>query len=167
MINRALSFFFLLFTAAAYGADDISGFWKTINEDGVAQCIIAVYEYDDVYYGRIIGSYDETGKMVDTIYKPVKRAPGVIGDPFYSGLDIIWGLVDSGVKFKGKILDPEKGNVYNSELWIDRDGNLVVRGKLLMFGRSQTWLPAEESDFPKDFKKPDLATLVPNVPEVK
>ena len=76
--------------------------------------------------------------------------------------------MDAGVKFKGKILDPEKGNVYNSELWIDKNGNLVVRGKLLMFGRSQTWIAADgESDFPKDFKKPNLMELVPSIPEVK
>jgi hypothetical protein len=158
---------FLLLTAVVFGSDDIGGFWKTVNEEGVSQCIIAVYDYEGVYYGRIIGSFDEKGVMIDTIYKPIKRAPGVIGEPFYSGLDIIWGLVDAGVKFKGKILDPEKGNIYNSELWIDKNGNLVVRGKLLMFGRSQTWIAAEESDFPKNFKKPDLTTLVPSIPEVK
>lgn len=166
MIKKAISFLFLIIVSAVTGSEDISGFWKTINEQGEAQCIIAVYEYDNVYYGRIIGSYDENGVMDDSIYAPKKRAPGVMGEPFYSGLDIIWGLVDVGVKFKGKILDPEKGNVYNSELWID-NGNLVVRGKYLMFGRSQTWFPAADADFPKGFKKPDLSALVPSVPEVK
>ena len=166
MKGKAISLLFLFLTNAVFGSDDISGFWKTINEQGEAQCIIAVYDYDDVYYGRIIGSFDEKGVMDDSIYNPKKRAPGVVGEPFYSGLDIIWGLVDTGVKFKGKILDPEKGNVYNSELWID-NGNLVVRGKYLVFGRSQTWLPAANSDFPKGFKKPDLMELVPSIPEVK
>jgi hypothetical protein len=166
MMSRFVSLFALFLTSVLFGSDDISGFWKTINEQGEAQCIIAVYNYDDVYYGRIIGSFDEKGAMNDSIYSPKKRAPGVVGEPFYSGLDIIWGLVDVGVKFKGKILDPEKGNVYNSELWID-NGNLVVRGKYLMFGRSQTWLPAADTDFPKNFKKPDLSELIPSVPEVK
>ncbi len=168
MLCKIFSCLFLLLTAAAFGSDDhIKGFWKTVNEEGVTQAIIAVYDYDGVYYGRIIGSYDEKGVMFDTIYNPVKRAPGVLGQPFYSGLDIIWGVVDAGVKYKGKILDPEKGNVYNLELWIDKNGNLVVRGKLLMFGRNQTWLVASENDFPKNFKKPDLKTLVPSIPEVK
>lgn len=165
MIHKGLFFFFFLITAA-FASDDIRGFWKTINEQGEAQCIIAVYEYEDVHYGRIIGSFNDKGVMEDSIYNPKKRAPGVVGEPFYSGLDIIWGLVDAGVKYKGKILDPEKGNVYNSELWID-NGNLVVRGKLLMFGRSQTWLPAAASDFPQGFKKPDLSALIPSIPEVK
>jgi hypothetical protein len=76
---------------------------KTINEQAETQCIVAVYNYDDVYYGRIIGSFNDKGVMDDSIYNPKKRAPGVVRDPFYSGLDIISGLIDTGVKFKGKI----------------------------------------------------------------
>jgi uncharacterized protein (DUF2147 family) len=164
---RSFSFlFFALLATFGFTTEDIGGFWKTINEQGEAQCIIAVYEYDDVYYGRIIGIFNENGVMDDNIYHPNRKAPGVVGTPYYCGLDIIWDLVDAGVKFKGKILDPEKGNIYNSELWVNSDGNLVVRGKYLMFGRNQTWLPVAESDFPKDFKRPDLAAIVPSVPEV-
>lgn len=164
LMKKAL--LFLLLSRALFSAEDIGGFWKTINEkDGKAQAIIAVYEYEGLYYGRIIGSFDANGDMDDNIYKPLKRAPGVVGNPFYSGLDIIWYLEDSGSKFKGKILDPEHGDVYKSELWID-NGNLVVRGKLFIFGRSQEWLPAVNSDFPKGFKMPNLKTLVPSIPEV-
>ena len=65
-----------------------------------------------------------------------------------------------------KILDPEKGNIYNSELWVNSNGQLVVRGKYLMFGRSQEWFPALDKDFPSGFKKPDLNSFVPAIPEV-
>ncbi len=163
---RHFVFFGLFLANFAFGAEDISGFWKTVNEEGKAQCIIAVYEYDDICYGRIIGTFDDTGQMDDSIYTPKKRAPGVLGNPFYSGLDIIWGLVDVGVKFRGKILDPEKGNIYNSELWVDSDGNLIVRGKLFFFGRSQKWFAAMDEDFPKNFKKPDLFEIIPELPQV-
>lgn len=147
-------------------AEDITGFWKSINEEtGKAQCIVAIYEYDDKYYGRIIGTFDDDQKLTETIYAPKERAPGVIGRPFYCGLDIIWDLIDNGISYKGKILDPQKGNVYNSELWIEK-GNLVVRGKLLFFGRNQTWVAASNADFPKGFKKPSLEALVPVIPQV-
>jgi uncharacterized protein (DUF2147 family) len=160
-------FFCFLWFFSLFSAEDIGGFWKTIDEKtGQAQAIIALYQNEGRYYGRIIGSFGPDGKMDDSIYTPIKRAPGLVGEPFYSGLDIIWFLVDRGSKFKGKILDPEHGDVYNSELWIE-NGNLVVRGKLLMFGRSQTWLPAVEADFPKGFKKPDLKTMIPKIPDVK
>ncbi|HSX25999.1 MAG TPA: DUF2147 domain-containing protein [Chlamydiales bacterium] len=153
-----------LWISCAGFAEGIQGFWKTINEEGVAQSIIAIYPYQGLYYGRIIATFDENVKIKDSIYHPVERAPGVVGNPYYSGLDIIWYLEDRGIKYKGKILDPQKGNVYNAELWIE-NGNLIVRGKLLMFGRNQEWLPVANSDFPKDFKVPDLNTFVPTIPQ--
>jgi uncharacterized protein (DUF2147 family) len=164
-------FFCLFFVSLAFfcnraAAEDITGFWKSINEEtGKPQCIVAIYEYDDKCYGRIIGTFDDDQKLTETIYAPKERAPGVIGKPFYCGLDIIWDLIDNGISYKGKILDPQKGNVYNSELWIEK-GNLVVRGKLLFFGRNQTWVAASPSDFPKGFKKPSLESLVPVIPQV-
>jgi uncharacterized protein (DUF2147 family) len=154
----------LLISCALYSAEEITGFWKTVNEEtGKAQAIIAIYEHEGFRYGKIIGSLGDNGKMDDSIYHPVKTSPGLPDHPYYSGMDIIWYLEDRGYKFKGKILDPEHGDVYNSELWKEGE-NLIVRGKLLMFGRSQTWLPATSADFPKDFKKPDLKTLQPNIP---
>lgn len=148
-------------------ADDITGFWKSINDEtGKAQCIVAIYEYEDKFYGRIMATFDEDQKLNGTIYSPKERAPGVVGNPFYCGLDIIWDLIDNGISYKGKILDPEKGNVYNSELWVE-NGHLIVRGKLLFLGRNQKWLPVSDADFPAGFKKPNLATLVPVIPRVK
>lgn len=159
-------FFLFLAACALFSAESIGGFWKAMDEEtGKPRCVFGVYEYEGLYYGRIIGSYDAAGQMDDDIYKPSKRAPGVPGNPFYSGLDIIWYLADSGYQFKGKIMDPEHGKVYNAELWVE-NGNLIVRGKWLMFGRSQTWLPASSADFPKGFKMPDLKKMVPSVPNI-
>lgn len=158
---------FLLFFSTTLFAQDITGFWKSVDDEtGLARCVVAVYEYGNRCYGRIIGTFDDEGKMKDSIYHPVTRAPGVVGDPYYSGLDIIWDLEENGSSYDGKILDPENGKVYRAELWRDGD-DLIVRGKLFIFFRSQTWLPAVKADFPKDFKLPTLSTLVPSIPEVK
>lgn len=144
----------------------IGGFWKSINENtGLPQCVIAVYEYKGVYYGRIIATYDDQGKMKEDIYAAKERAPGVVGNPYYCGLDIIWDLQNSGSNYKGKILDPQKGNVYNAQLWSD-GVYLYVRGKWGFLFRTQTWLPVEEGDFPKNFKKPSLESLIPTIPTV-
>ena len=149
-------------------ADDVIGFWKTISDKtGKAESIIAVYQYQGKYYGRIIATFDKNGKVDDSIEAPKDRAPGVVGNPFYSGLDIIWDLKPEGSKYsKGKIMDPEQGKIYNAEMWTNK-GNLVVRGEIWLFGENQTWPPATESDFPPGFKKPNLATLVPEIHEVK
>ena len=168
--TRVIFFFFWLFQAALLLGQDaeIVGFWKSMSDStGKPESIIAVYEYQNRYYGRIILTYDDTGKIEDTLYAPKNRAPGVKGQPFYAGMDILWNLNKSGQKYKnGEIIDPEKGRIYGAELW--RDGkDLVVRGEFLFFGRNAKWPPAKEEDFPPDFKKPDLNKLTPVIPRVK
>ena len=146
-------------------AESIQGFWKSIDEKtGKPQCLVAIYEYHNKYYGRIIGTYNKHGVMNETIDAPEDRAPGIVGHPFYCGLDLIWDL-EKGRKCKGKIVDPKKGNIYRAELWVE-EGNLIVRGKLLCFGRNQTWLPATSADFPATFKQPDVNEFIPVIPKV-
>ncbi len=128
---------------------------------------MAIYSYQGKVYGRIIATYNNEGMIKDTIYNPGERAPGVKGDPYYAGLDFIWDLKGEGDKYlDGEIMDPEKGRVYGAEMWT-KNGNLIVRGKLLFFGRNQTWPKATQSDLPADFQFPDLKSLVPKILEVK
>ena len=160
-----LSLMGLLMICSGLRAETIQGFWKTIDEkSGKPGCLVAIYEYQDKYYGRIVGTYNKQGIMDETIEAPQDRAPGVIGKPFYCGLDLIWDL-KKGKHCKGKIIDPKKGNIYRAELWVE-DGNLIVRGKLLCFGRNQTWVPAATEDLPPHFKLPDVTKFVPVIPEV-
>lgn len=168
-MQRAVHFFayFLIFLHTSLFGQDIKGYWKSISDEtGKPQCVVAVYEYEGYCYGKILGTFDSEGKMDDDIYNPKGRAEGVVGQPFYAGLDIIWNLEPKGPVYKGNIVDPQKGKVYGAELW-RKEQNLIVRGKLLFFGRNQTWLPASDADFPKGFKKPPLSSLVPRIPEVK
>jgi uncharacterized protein (DUF2147 family) len=148
-------------------SQDIAGFWKSIDpQTQRPECVLAIYPYQGKYYGRIIGSYNKEGEMVDTIYTPKDRAPGVQGNPYYSGLDFIWWLREDGNSehYSGRIMDPRKGKVYASELWVE-NGNLIVRGKVLFFGQNRIWYPVQDSDLPKGFKKPDTATFVPIIPQ--
>jgi uncharacterized protein (DUF2147 family) len=163
-----LTFFFLLSISQVLFAQDIKGFWKTINDKtNKPESIVAIYEYQGKYFGRIILTYDDNGQVKDTIYKASERAPGVKGNPYYAGLDIIWNLKPNNSKFSdGKILDPEKGRVYDAEAW-HKNGNLIVRGEILFFGENETWPPAAEHDFPAGFIKPNLAQLIPSIPQVK
>lgn len=149
-------------------AQDITGFWTTVNEKTKKpESIIAIYEYKGKYYGRIIGTYDlNTGKIGDTIYNPVERAPGVVGQPFYSGLDIIYNLMKGKDNhYNGRIIDPQEGKSYRAEIWSE-NGNLMVQGKLFFFWRTQTWPPFPDKDFNKDFPKPDVSKFVPKIPKL-
>lgn len=156
------------FSLCADSPTDVVGYWKSIDEQtGKAQSVVAIYEHDGKYYGRLVVTFDDNGQIQDSIEEPKKRAPGVVGDPYYSGLDFIWDLQKNDSKLtNGQILDPEQGKIYNAQMW--RDGNnLIVRGEILFFGRNQTWPPAQEEDFPQGFTKPDLKALTPTIPEVK
>ncbi len=164
-IMRRITFILLAILNFGFAAEDISGFWKSLKDDGSPQCVFGVYEHDGAYYGRIIGTYDDDGNMSDTIYHPKSRAAGVVGNPHTCGLDIIYGLQDTGGTFDGTILDPTKGKTYNCSLWKWGE-NLIVRGKLFIFGKNITWYPTSKSDFPKNFKLPDMKTFAPKIPQV-
>jgi len=162
MIKKTL---FLILLWSALAAEGIGGFWKSINEEtGKAQCVVAIYPYQGRYYGRMIGTFDDNGKMKDDIYHPKERAPGVWGNPYYCGMDFIWDLSQRGDEYSGRILDPEEGSVYNVSLWVEK-GKLIVEGKLMFFSRSQTWVPATKSDFPRGFKMPNVKDFVPLIPD--
>lgn len=162
-----LALCYFLMASALSANDGIIGLWKTFNDkSGKPESIIGVYEYQGKYYGRIIGSYNGEGKMDDSINLPKDRATGVEGHPYYSGLDIIWNLQKDGEKYtNGKIMDPQKGRIYDAQMW-NKDGNLIVRGEIWLFGQNITWVPAQERDFPVGFKKPDLASFVPSIQKV-
>lgn len=163
-----LTFAWFFSLNGALQAGDVVGFWKIPNDKtGQTECIVGVYRYDGKIYGRIIATVDPNGAIEDTIYTPRDRAPGVAGDPFYSGLDMIWDLKPRGSKYvDGKVLDPQKGKVYNAEMWSE-GGNLILRGKLWIFGENRVWYPLLAGDMPADFVLPDLNAMVPTIPRTK
>jgi uncharacterized protein (DUF2147 family) len=166
-MRMAKSFLCLLFICLIniLIAADIDGFWKNVDEKtGMPGIIVSIYEHDGTRYGRIIGTYDSEGALDDSIYAASSRAKGVKGNPFYSGLDFIWDLKPKGSRYKGKIMDPRKGKTYDVELWT-QNGQLVVRGAILCFGRNQYWNAAAESDFSPSFQKPDAKLFLPVIPE--
>lgn len=169
-MNKLLFFCFALLSAfqSLPSTDDITGFWKTVDDKtGKAQSVVAIYEHKGKYCGRLIVTYRPDGTVKDTLDQRTERAPGVKGEPYYAGLDFIWGLQKEGSKYvNGKIMDPQKGKIYDAELWV-QDGNLIVRGKILFIGRNQTWPAAKDSDFPPNFSKPDLTAFVPVIPQRK
>lgn len=163
---------FLLFLGFSLlnAADDVTGLWMGIDdESGDPTSISILYLHQGEIYGRILVTYDDQnpGVVKDTYLNPGDRADLLVGNPPYAGLDFIWGLQDRGGKWsRGKILDPKKGKVYSSEIWLE-EGNLVVRGKIGPIGRNQTWLPVSEVDLPAGFILPDVSAFSPQIPQVK
>jgi uncharacterized protein (DUF2147 family) len=67
-------------------------------------------------------------------------------------------------KYKGKIIDPEKGKVYDAELWLEGD-DLILRGEIWIFGKNIPWHKASINDLPKGFSMGDIKKFVPVVPQ--
>ena len=150
----------------------IVGLWKSTDQHSEKpRALVAIYKYQDKYYGRMLATYDEEGNIKDSILEKKEKAPGVVGNPPYCGLDFIYDVEkeeDNGGKddkYKGKIIDPEKGKVYTVELWLSGD-DLIVRGELWIFGKNITWPKASKSDLPKGFSMGDIKKFVPVVPQV-
>lgn len=161
--------FSLMCLVNIFAAAKIEGLWMVMDDKtNKPGCVVSIYPYEGKYYGRILGIYDDhnINEFYGTIDNPKKRAPGIKGQPYYSGLDLIWDMKAAGSKYVGKIVDPRSGSVYNAEIW--RQGkDLIVRGKLWIFGRSQTWLPLDKNKLPKDFKMPEIDKFVPVIPRAK
>ncbi len=164
----------LLFPTMLFSDEDVTGLWKTIDDvTGKRRAVIAIYQYCNKVYGRVIASFDDEGaKITDDMYRQITVATSLVGDPAYNALTIIWDMKDKGSWWGGgKILDPgepEGGNpgIYECDMW--RDGeNLIVRGRVFIFGRKQIWLPMKESEFPEDFVIPDWKNFKPEIPEIK
>lgn len=151
------------FSASIFSAEKITGIWKNVSEEtGLVKSISLIYEHKGKIYGRLLVSYEDSGKLVSSKEKAIE----LVGNPKYVGLDFIWDLVDKGNKWsKGKILDPQPGKIYSCDMWIEK-GNLIVKGKIGPFSSKQTWVPFKNiSELPDWVVIPNYPT--PKIPKLK
>ena len=114
----------------------------------------------------MLATYDDDGKIKDTILEKKDKATGVVGNPPYCGMDFVYDVKkeEGNDKYKGKIIDPEKGKVYDAELWLEGD-DLILRGEIWIFGKNIPWHKASINDLPKGFSMGDIKKFVPVVPQ--
>ncbi len=151
--------------------EGITGLWySTDQKSSAVRCLVAIYNYQGMYYGRILVTYDGKGNATDTILDQKDRAPGIVGNPPYCGLDFIYNVKetntneDGNLKYKGKIVDPEKGKEYTVQLWLDGN-DLIVRGELWIFGKNIRWFRASKEALPKGFALKEIKKFVSKVPQ--
>jgi uncharacterized protein (DUF2147 family) len=113
------------------------GQWKTVDEKtGAVESVVTIYDEGGKLFGKIVS----LTQPVDAQGKPricVKCTGGDKDKPIV-GLVIIKDLGSDGDRWKGTILDPGDGKVYEAELWVE-EGKLKVRGYLGLFYRTETW----------------------------
>ena len=106
------------------------GRWLTGDGNGV----IAVAPCGDALCGRIVGIRRAAGETMPQDWQ---------GRP-QCGLTILRDeKPDGNGSWRGTITDPRDGTRYHAQLWLDRAGNLNVRGYvgIPLLGRTQTWRP--------------------------
>jgi uncharacterized protein (DUF2147 family) len=138
---KAALLFFFLFSSKCLLSQSILGQWKTIDDNtGKPRSVVEIYQEGDEYKGKIIQLFREPDEDPDPICdecEDYRKGQKVIG------MNIITGMKynKSGDEYhKGEIMDPENGNIYDCKIWLSEDGKLKVRGYLLFFYRTQTWL---------------------------
>jgi uncharacterized protein (DUF2147 family) len=160
--------FFIGITFSIRATEDLSGFWQTIDKKTkLPTAVIAIYSYQGKYFGRIVATYNKQGTIDETIYQPQSRAPGLVGNPYYCGLDIIWACSPDDKGYcKGHVIDPKEGKKYTAKIWKE-NGNLILRGELFLFGRNETLRPFSAEKFNQSFQQPNLTTFVPVASRLK
>lgn len=161
-------FSLILSSCSSPAPQGIEGLWKSRDQHtDKPRSLVAIYKYKDMYYGRMLATYDENGQIKDTILEKKEKSTGVVGNPPYCGMDFVYDVAqeeNNPGKYKGKIIDPEKGKVYNAEFWLSGN-DLIVRGEVWIFGENIPWHKASKKDLPKGFSMGDIKDFVPVIPE--
>ncbi|MBE0626024.1 MAG: DUF2147 domain-containing protein [Burkholderiales bacterium] len=124
-------------------ADSMSpvGTWNTIDDETKQpKSLVRITEKDGVIFGtveKIVDPAKQDSKCDECASDDPRKGKPVIGMTILTGLkkegDNVWG--------GGQILDPKNGKTYNAKVTlIDGGKKLEMRGSILFFGRTQTWI---------------------------
>lgn len=132
-----------LFCACLFAQTPILGEWVTVDDaTGEQWAVVTIYQADNhLYYGKITTVLYQTDNPEELLCTQCKgedhRRP-------MEGLTIIRDMkLSDGELRGGHVLDPNNGKFYYGKIYLNKQGNLVLRGSLDkagILGRSQTWL---------------------------
>ncbi|EAS18885.1 hypothetical protein BBFL7_00330 [Flavobacteria bacterium BBFL7] len=135
-----ITFALFLFAFAKAYSQDITGVWKTVDEEsGIVKSHVEIFEKDGKYYGKVLKVLDPAAPDIPLCV----NCDGNLKDAPIEGLVIINNLEEKGKVYKnGTVLDPENGKSYECKIWLNEDNPdlLMVRGYILFLYRTQTWL---------------------------
>jgi uncharacterized protein (DUF2147 family) len=121
-------------------SQDVFGNWKTIDDrTGLPKGLIKIYKDGGIMYGIILKILEEGSEeaVCDKCKGDNKDMPIV-------GMQVLDGLVKSNneVWKGGTLFDPEQAMTFRCKIWLNPDNpnELMVRGYLAFFYRTQTWI---------------------------
>ena len=128
----------ILFAYSGMQAQDVTGKWKTIDDEtGKPKSIIEIYRDGDKYYGKIVQLLTEENK--DGI---CHTCEGKYRDKNIIGLVILKDLEKDGDTYEdGEIMDPKNAKTYSAYIKLEEPDKLKVRGYIgfSLLGRTQYW----------------------------
>ncbi len=133
----------LFFCISGY-SQTIVGKWQTIDDEtNQPKSVVEIWKADDgLFYGKIIKLYDASKQ--NAVCSKCDKSDSRYNKKVL-GLTVITKMkkTDDNEWKKGQILDPNNGKVYKCKIF--REGeNLMVRGYIGFFFRTQKWLPYKE-----------------------
>jgi len=127
-------------------ADSMSpvGAWNTIDDEtNKPKSVVRITEKDGIISGmveKIVDPAKQDSKCTECANDDPRKNKPVIGMTILTGLKKDGDNVYSG----GSILDPNNGKTYNAKVTVIEGGRkLEMRGSILFFGRTQTWIRVE------------------------
>ena len=127
-------------------ADPMSpvGTWNTIDDEtNKPKSLVRITEKDGIISGtveKIVDPAKQDSKCTECANDDPRKNKPVIGMTILTGLKKDGDNVYSG----GSILDPNNGKTYNAKVTVIEGGKkLDMRGSILFFGRTQTWIRVE------------------------
>lgn len=117
------------------------GTWKTIDDEtGREKSIVEITERDGKLYGKIVELFRLPTEDQDPVCDDCEDDRK---DQKVLGMEIVRDMEQDGDEWEdGTICDPKDGKIYDCKLWVDEDdpNKLQVRGYVLFFYRTQTWI---------------------------
>ena len=127
-------------------SESAEGYWKTIDDDtNEVKSIVKLWVENGEMKGKIVKIFPKKGEDPNP---KCDNCKGDRKDKLIIGMEFMWGYKGSGGKWKnGRILDPENGKIYRSQLEVvDKGKKLEVYGYIKVIfkiGRTQTWLRSD------------------------
>lgn len=121
-------------------AQSIVGKWKTIDDrSGIEKSVLNIYMKGEKLYGEVVKILEKGREDAICV-----KCEGKLKDQPILGMKIFNGLEKTGKNEygRGSIFDPENGDSYRCKIWLNEDdpNELMVRGYVAFFYRTQTWV---------------------------